>query len=131
MECGDNIIELDFDKNNGIVAVMAQDYKTKEILMQAYMNREAWIETVNSKRAVYFSRSRNRLWRKGESSGNIQIIKEIRVDCDLDSVLLMIEQVGDAACHEGYRSCFYRTVAEDGLTIKGKLIFDPKEVYKK
>ncbi len=124
------MIELDFDKNNGLVAVIAQDFETKEILMQAYMNKEAWNITLETRQAVYFSRSRNRLWKKGESSGNVQIIKEIKVDCDLDSVVLLVDQIGNAACHVGYKSCFYRTVEDNDLKIKGDLIFDPKEVYK-
>lgn len=124
------MIELDFNKNSGLVAVIAQDYSTKEILMQAYMNKEAWNETLKTGKAVYFSRSKNRLWKKGESSGNVQIVKEIRVDCDLDSVVLLIEQKGGAACHMGYRSCFYRTVEKDELKITGELIFNPDEVYK-
>lgn len=126
------MIELDFAKNNGLVAVITQDYVTKEVLMQAYMNKEAWEETLKLNRAVYFSRSRNKLWRKGESSGNIQIVKEIRVDCDLDSVLLFVDQKGGAACHMGYRSCYYRTVEnEDKLKITGELIFNPEDVYNK
>lgn len=126
------MIKLDFEKNNGLVAVITQDYKTKEVLMQAYMNKDAWEHTLKLKKAVYFSRSRNKLWKKGESSGNVQIVKEIRVDCDLDSVLLLVEQKGGAACHKGYRSCYYRTVeSEDSLKVTGELIFDPKEVYNK
>lgn len=129
---GVEMIELDFEKNNGLVAVITQDHKTKEILMQAYMNKEAWEETLKTNRAVYFSRSRNKLWRKGESSGNTQTVKEIKVDCDLDSVLLMVDQIGGAACHKGYRSCYYRTVEnEDSLKVTGELVFNPDDVYKK
>lgn len=124
------MINLDFKKGNGILPVITQDYTSKEILMQAYMNEEAWNETLKTNRAVYFSRSRNRLWRKGESSGNFQIIKEIKVDCDLDSILIIVEQIGGAACHKGYRSCYYRTVENGDLKITGEIIFDPKEVYK-
>ncbi len=130
MVSGVNMIELDFSKNSGLVPVITQDYKTKEILMQAYMNKDAWNQTLKLNRAVYFSRSRNKLWRKGESSGNVQNIKEIRVDCDLDSVLLLVEQVGGAACHKGYRSCYYRTVENNKLKETGELIFNPDEVYK-
>lgn len=124
------MINLDFKKGNGLLPVITQDYTSKEILMQAYMNEEAWNETLKTNRAVYFSRSRNKLWRKGESSGNFQIIKEVKVDCDLDSILIIVDQIGGAACHKGYRSCYYRTVDNDELKITGKLVFDPKEVYK-
>lgn len=124
------MIKLDFDKGNGLIPVITQDYKTKEILMQAYMNKEAWEITLKENRAVYYSRSRNKLWKKGETSGNVQIVKEIRVDCDLDSILLLVEQIGGAACHVGYRSCYYRTVKNNSLDITGELIFNPKEVYK-
>lgn len=124
------VIELNFSKNNGLIAVIAQDYKNKDILMQAYMNKEAWEETLKSGYAVYFSRSRNKLWRKGESSGNQQIVKEIRVDCDLDSIILFVDQIGGAACHEGYRSCYYRTLNGDNLEVIGERVFDPLEVYK-
>lgn len=124
------MIELNFSKNNGLIAVIAQDYKNKDILMQAYMNKEAWEETLKSGYAVYFSRSRNKLWRKGESSGNQQIVKEIRVDCDLDSIILFVDQIGGAACHEGYRSCYYRTLNGDNLEVIGERVFDPLEVYK-
>lgn len=125
------MIKLDFNKGNGLLPVITQDYKSKEILMQAYMNEEAWNETIESKRAVYYSRSRNSIWRKGESSGHYQNIKEIKVDCDLDSILLLVEQIGGAACHKGYRSCYYRSVHNDDLVVTGELIFDPSEVYKK
>ena len=124
------MINLDFKKGNGLLPVITQEYKTGEILMQAYMNEEAWNETLTTNRAVYYSRSRNSIWRKGETSGNLQIIKEIRVDCDLDSILLIVEQIGGAACHEGYKSCYYRTVKNGALTITGELIFNPKEVYR-
>ncbi|MBN2618582.1 MAG: phosphoribosyl-AMP cyclohydrolase [Spirochaetales bacterium] len=125
------MIELDFNKGNGLIPVVTQDYKTKEVLMQAYMNKESFNETLKTGIAVYYSRSRNSLWKKGETSGNYQKIKEIRVDCDLDSILLIVDQIGDAACHEGYQSCYYRKVDSDNLVVIGKKIFDPKEVYKK
>lgn len=131
MESGKLMIELDFKKGEGLIPAITQDYKTKEILMQAYINKEAWDETLKTGVAVYFSRSRNQLWKKGETSGNVQIIKDIKVDCDLDSVIYLVEQIGGAACHKGYESCYYRTVKGDSLEITGKLIFDPKEVYKK
>jgi phosphoribosyl-AMP cyclohydrolase len=106
--------ELDFDKAGGVVPVVAQDYNSGRVLMVAYMNREAFAETVRTGVACYFSRSRNRLWRKGEESGNYQSVREIRLDCDNDTVLLRVEQHGDgAACHEGYESCFFRVFDRD------------------
>jgi phosphoribosyl-AMP cyclohydrolase len=122
---------LDYEKSGGLVAAIAQDYGTGEILMIAWMNKEAFDETLATGRVCYFSRSRNRLWRKGEESGNVQIVHEIRVDCDRDAVLLKVEQVGDAACHEGYSTCFFRKVLNNELITDGARIFDPKEVYKK
>lgn len=101
--------EIDFEKTGGVVAAVAQDHSTGRVLMVAYMNREALEETLRTGHACYFSRSRNRLWRKGEESGNYQVVREIRVDCDNDTILLGVEQHGDgAACHEGYESCFFR-----------------------
>ena len=97
----------DFDKNQGFVPVIAQDYSTGEVLMHAWMNREAWERTLAEGQAVYWSRSRKVLWRKGEISGNRQTVREIFVDCDGDTVLLKVEQIGGAACHTGHRSCFF------------------------
>jgi phosphoribosyl-AMP cyclohydrolase len=122
---------LNFDKAGGLVAAIAQDHATGDVLMIAWMNREAFDETVRTGRAVYFSRSRNKLWRKGEESGNVQEVKAIFVDCDNDAVLLKVNQLGGAACHEGYKSCFFRQVEGDGLKIVGNRVFDPKQVYKK
>ncbi len=122
---------LDFDKAGGLVSAIAQDAVTGEVLMIAWMNREAFEETVRTKRAVYFSRSRNRLWRKGEESGNVQEVKRIFIDCDADAVLLKVNQIGGAACHEGYPSCFFRELTDGELTIIGEPVFDPKTVYKK
>ena len=122
---------LDYEKSGGLVAAIAQDYRSGEVLMIAWMNKEAFEETLATGRACYFSRSRNRLWRKGEESGNVQIVHEIRIDCDCDAVLLKVEQVGDAACHDGYRTCFYRKVVNNELVTDSVRIFDPKEVYKK
>jgi phosphoribosyl-AMP cyclohydrolase len=95
------------------------------------MNPESYAETLATGRAVYFSRSRNKLWRKGEESGNVQLVKSIHVDCDADTILIKVEQLGGAACHEGYSSCFFRQVTPDGLKVIGTRVFDPKEVYKK
>jgi len=122
---------LNFDKAGGLVSAIAQDYQTGAVLMIAWMNREAFEETVRTGRAVYFSRSRNKLWRKGEESGNVQEVKEIFIDCDADAVLLKVNQIGGAACHEGYQSCFFRRVDKDKLTVVGERVFDPKDVYKK
>lgn len=124
------MIELRFEKMGGLIPAIAQDEKSGEVLMLAYMNRQAWEETLKSGRATYYSRSRDTLWVKGLTSGHIQKVKEIRVDCDSDTVLLKVEQVGGAACHTGYASCFYNRV-ENGLLITvGEPVFDPKEVYK-
>ena len=121
----------DFDKAGGLIPAIAQDADTGAVLMLAWMNREAYEETLRTGRAVYFSRSRNRLWRKGEESGNVQEVREVYIDCDADTILLKVRQVGGAACHEGYASCFFRKVEGDGLTVVGERLFDPKAVYKK
>lgn len=121
----------DFDKAGGLLPAIAQDAATGQVLMLAYMNREAWEETLRSGRAVYFSRSRNKLWRKGEESGNVQQVHAVYLDCDADTILLRVEQVGGAACHEGYASCFFRKVTPDGVEVVGERLFDPKAVYKK
>ena len=99
--------------------------------MLAYTNEEAWKYTLETGKATYWSRSRQQLWKKGESSGHIQKVKEILIDCDKDSVILKVEQIGDAACHKGYRSCFYNRVDGDSLENVGKTVFDPSEVYQK
>jgi phosphoribosyl-AMP cyclohydrolase len=119
-----------FNNTDGLVTVVAQEASTGRVLMVAHMNRESWQETLSTGRAVYYSRSRGRLWRKGEESGNIQHVKEVFVDCDGDAVLLKVEQVGGAACHEGYPSCFFRQVTPEGLQIIDKRVFDPRDVYK-
>jgi phosphoribosyl-AMP cyclohydrolase len=121
----------DFSKGDGLVPAIAQDAKTGEVLMMAYMNAESFAETLATGRAVYFSRSRNKLWRKGEESGNVQIVHAVFVDCDADAILLSIDQIGDAACHTGHRTCFYRKVTPEGLLTVGQPLFDPKQVYKK
>jgi len=122
---------LDFEKAGGLVAAIAQDADTNDVLMIAWMNREAYEETVRTGRACYFSRSRNKLWRKGEESGNVQEVKAVYIDCDADAVLLKVKQIGGAACHEGYPSCFFRKVEGDGLKVIAQQVFDPKAVYKK
>jgi phosphoribosyl-AMP cyclohydrolase len=122
---------IDFEKSGGLVPAIAQDADSGQVLMLAWMNREAFDETVRTGRACYYSRSRNRLWRKGEESGHVQEVREIRIDCDADTILLQVRQVGGAACHEGYASCFFRRVSEGQPTIVDKKVFDPKAVYGK
>ena len=102
------MVKIDFKKMNGLIPVIAQDYNTNDVLMLAYMNEEAWEKTLSTGFATYYSRSRQKLWVKGETSGHKQIIKEIRVDCDNDTILLKVKQVGDIACHTGSRSCFFQ-----------------------
>lgn len=121
----------DFSRGGGILPAIAQDAVTGEVLMLAYMNAESFAETLATGRAVYFSRSRNRLWRKGEESGHVQIVKEIFIDCDNDAILLKVEQVGGAACHTGFRSCFYRRLTSEGPEVVGEKVFDPETVYRK
>jgi len=123
------MVKLDFEKGAGLIPVVAQDYVTGEVLMLAYMNREAWEKTVETGRATYWSRSRNTLWVKGETSGNVQTVKEILVDCDLDTVVLKVDQRGGAACHMGYRSCFYRRISGGDVEVIGERVFDPEDVY--
>jgi phosphoribosyl-AMP cyclohydrolase len=125
------MIKLDFNKTGGLVPAIAQDYQTGEILMLAYMNPDAFNATLSTGKATYYSRSRQTLWVKGETSGNMQLIKEIRIDCDEDTVLLKVEQLGGAACHTGHRSCFYKKVEDGSIRIMGEPIFDPREVYDK
>ena len=126
-----NMIKLDFNKTGGLVPAIVQDFQTGEILMLAYMNPDAFNATLSTGKATYYSRSRQTLWVKGETSGNMQLIKEIRIDCDDDTVLLKVEQLGDAACHTGHRSCFFKKVEDGSIRIMGKPIFDPREVYDK
>jgi phosphoribosyl-AMP cyclohydrolase len=114
-----------------LLPAIAQDADSGDVLMLAYMNAESYAETLASGRAVYFSRSRGKLWRKGEESGNVQQVEGVFVDCDADTILLKVRQIGGAACHEGYKSCFFRRVADDGLEVIGERVFDPKTVYKK
>ena len=118
-----NLADLKYE--NGLIQAIAQDYQTGEVLMCAYMNREAIEKTIETGHAHYWSRSRSKLWKKGESSGHLQIVHEIRIDCDMDALLLRIEQIG-GACHTGFRSCFYRNIKGD---VVGKKVFEPDEVY--
>ena len=124
------MIELDFSGSGGLIPAIAQDAATGEILMQAWIDERAFRETLMTGFATYYSRSRRQLWRKGESSGCRQKIVEVLVDCDLDSVIYRVEQLGGAACHTGHRSCFYRRVTEDGsLEETDQPVFDPAQVY--
>jgi phosphoribosyl-AMP cyclohydrolase len=122
---------VDFDKAGGLVPAIAQDVATGEVLMLAWMNREAFEETLRTGRACYFSRSRNKLWRKGEESGHVQEVQEVLVDCDNDTVLLKVRQIGGAACHTGHRSCFHRRLENGQLQVVAERVFDPAAVYKK
>ncbi len=122
----------DFEKCE-LIPVIAQDFKNGDVLMLAYMNQDAYQETLQTGRVCYWSRSRGKLWRKGEESGNVQHLKSIYFDCDADTLLVKVEQVGGAACHEGYRSCFFREIVRDSNEIRvvGDRVFDPADVYKK
>ena len=121
--------EIKWDEN-GLVPVIAQDYKTGKVLMFAWMNREALQLTNESKQAVYWSRSRNKLWRKGEESGHTQKVHEIRVDCDEDVILLKIEQVGGIACHTGRHSCFFKKLENGSWKVVEPVIKNPEDIYK-
>lgn len=124
------MVEIDFGKGDGLVPVIVQDDETGEVLMLAYMSREAWLKTLETGKATYWSRSRNELWVKGETSGHVQLVKEILVDCDSDTLLLKVHQIGGAACHTGYKSCFYRRVINEKTEIIGEPVFKPEDVYK-
>ncbi len=117
--------ELKFD-DKGLITAIAQDYQTNEILMLAFMNLEALEKTVDTGKAHYYSRSRSKQWLKGESSGHVQVVHEMYIDCDADAVLMKVKQLGGGACHMGYRSCFYRTVEGDVVSEK---VFNPEDVY--
>jgi phosphoribosyl-AMP cyclohydrolase len=123
------MLEPDFEKGNGLIPAIVQDHKTGDVLMLAYMNREAWLKTLETEKATYWSRSRNSLWIKGETSGHYQVVKEITIDCDADTILLKVQQTG-AACHTGYRSCFYRKITAGSFEIVGERLFNPEDVYK-
>jgi phosphoribosyl-AMP cyclohydrolase len=118
----------DFGRNNGLLPVIAQDHATGAVLMLAWMNEAALEETLRTGRAVYFSRSRGKLWRKGEESGHVQRVRSVRFDCDGDTLLLLVEQEG-AACHEGYRTCFYREMVGDQVAVIEPRLVDPAAIY--
>ncbi len=125
-------VTLDFEKLDGLVPAVVQDYETGDVLMVGFMNQQAWETTLRTGKATFYSRTRQTLWTKGLTSGNVQLVKEIRIDCDDDTVVLKVEQVGGAACHTGHRSCFYKRVTEDQtIEVVGEPLFDPEEVYKK
>lgn len=125
------MLKLDFAKGDGLIPAIAQDWKTGDVLMLAYINEESWNETLKTGVATYWSRSRSKLWKKGESSGHVQEIKEILVDCDEDTVIFKVNQIGGAACHEGYRSCFFRKLENGEFKVFGERVFDPSKVYNK
>ena len=126
------MVTLDFKKMGGLIPSITQDEQTGEVLMQAYMNQEAWEKTLETGKATYFSRSRQKLWVKGGTSGNVQLVREVRIDCDNDAILLKVKQVGGAACHTGHKSCFHKKIVGKGeVEIIGEPVFDPKEVYGK
>jgi phosphoribosyl-AMP cyclohydrolase len=126
------MIQLNFSKGNGLLPAIAQDHDSGKILMLAYINKSSWEKTLETGEAHYWSRSRQELWHKGGTSGHVQKIKEIYVDCDQDTVVFKVEQVGGAACHTGYESCFFSKVDTNGaVTVVGEKIFDPGKVYKK
>jgi len=122
----------DFEKHD-LIPVIAQDEQTGDVLMLAYMNQQAYEETLRTGQVCYWSRSRQKLWRKGEESGNVQELRSLYFDCDADTLLVKVEQIGGAACHEGYRSCFFRRIDPQtgAVQIEGDRVFDPAEVYKK
>jgi phosphoribosyl-AMP cyclohydrolase len=125
------MVNLDFNKIGGLVPAVIQDHRTGEVLMLGFMNEESWNLTLKEGAVVFYSRSRNKLWKKGETSGYVQIVKEIRVDCDDDALLIKVEQVGGAACHTGNRSCFFRKLDGNDLVEDGLLVFKPEDVYRK
>lgn len=126
------MISLNFQKtSDGLLPAVVQDFRSGEILMLAYINKIAWEKTLSSGKAHYWSRSRNALWLKGETSGHVQLIHDILVDCDEDTVVYVVEQLGGAACHTGHRSCFYRKISGDAMIVIGEKVFDPDKVYGK
>ena len=121
----------DFSKHGDLLPVIIQSASGGKVLMLAYMNELAWQKTLETGKAHYWSRSRQKLWMKGEESGHVQLVREIYLDCDSDTILLKVEQVGGAACHTGYESCFYRLLKDGRFEVQGAPVFDPQEVYKK
>ena len=125
-------MELDFSKSaDGTIPAIVQEFETGKVLMLAYVNEAAWQKTLQTGKAHYWSRSRQQLWLKGESSGHVQSIRKILVDCDADTVVYVVDQAGGAACHKGYHSCFYREIAGEEARVVEERVFDPADVYKK
>ena len=124
------MVELDFEKMGGLIPAIVQDDASGDVLMLAYMNAEAFEATLKNGQATFYSRSRSELWVKGKTSGNVQMVKAVYVDCDNDAILVRVDQIGGAACHTGYRSCFHRKIEKGAVQIVGEPVFDPKEVYK-
>ena len=124
-------MELDFEKMGGLVPAIIQEAESGKVLMLAYMDSNAWAKTLETKKTWFYSRSRKKYWMKGEESGNVQHVKEVYFDCDQDTILIKVEQIGKAACHVGYESCFYRKIKGDQIIITDEKIFDPEKVYKK
>ena len=122
---------IDFAKGKGLIPVIVQDYRTRDVLMLAYMNQEAWIKTQRTGKAHYYSRSRRKLWLKGEESGHFQEVKKTLIDCDNDTLVLQVRQRGEGACHMGYQSCFFRKRVPRSWKVAEKRLFNPEEVYKK
>ncbi len=123
-------LNIDFDKAGGLVPAIIQDHRSGDVLMLGFMNSASLVETQRSGEVVFFSRSRNKLWKKGESSGHVLKVRELRVDCDADALLVRVEPVGPGVCHEGYRSCFFRVLQSDGIAkITDERTFAPESVY--
>jgi phosphoribosyl-AMP cyclohydrolase len=122
-------LNLDFQKAGGLVTAVIQDHATGRVLMVGYMNEEAFRKTVESGCATFYSRSRQKLWMKGETSGHRLVVKEIATDCDLDAVLVRVEALGPGVCHEGYESCFFRKLENDEWKIAEERVYDPSAVY--
>ena len=123
-------MKIAFEKYNGLVPAIVQDHATGKVLMLGFMNEKALAETQRTGQAVFFSRSRDKLWRKGESSGHLLKVLELRVDCDSDTLLLRVQAIGPGVCHEGYRSCFFRKLENDGTTtVTEDRAFDPSKIY--
>jgi phosphoribosyl-AMP cyclohydrolase len=122
-------MELDFKKSGGMLPAVVQEAGTGKVLMLGYMNPEAFEKTMRTGNVTFFSRSQNKLWTKGETSGHVLKVREVLVDCDLDSVLVVADQLGPGTCHEGYRTCFFRRVEGDSLIEVEPRAFDPKAVY--
>ena len=123
-------MDLDFDKSGGLIPAVIQDWRSQRVLMLGFMNREAFEQTVATGFATFYSRSRNKLWRKGESSGHRLAVRSIQKDCDSDSLLLHVEALGPGVCHEGYQSCFYRTLQDGSWTVTESKTYDPAKVYR-